>query len=414
MLKFKLGILSGIVIFLGVLAFSLFKSPTFIEVKAGNDDKITICHAKPADTAANGYDDIEVSTNSLINPQDNGGQHITEHDADIIPPFDYTTTDTVITKVCPNNYEDYGDPNLCRKSCTNGNDCVNGWKYKEKDEKTETVITPHHYDGKNYSDQGKAILDNGCVIPTPVCIETKSCPTTCHTDITITGDCGSITCTSNAPAEQNCPTGCGLEASTVSDGVCGVKQCSATSACPTPTPTPNCEEDESCPTPTPTVTPTPTPTVTPTPSTSTMESKLSADTLTCSNTDINVTMELKNNGVAGANIPVKFTYNNIVKTVTTNNDGKASVSFGYAKDDSVQADPEGGYSSQSVSISGPKDCPSVGGQVLGTTTVKPSGKVLGAYASTGVVEDTLMNVVGFLGVAMTTGGSLLYAKKKRS
>jgi hypothetical protein len=40
------------------------------------------------------------------------------------------------------------------------------------------------------------------------------------------------------------------------------------------------------------------------------------------------------------------------------------------------------------------------------------GEVLGAYAETGVVEDAIMNALGYVGGLMTMTGSLLYGKKK--
>ncbi len=42
------------------------------------------------------------------------------------------------------------------------------------------------------------------------------------------------------------------------------------------------------------------------------------------------------------------------------------------------------------------------------------GEVLGAYAGTGVVTDAIMNAVGAMGGLMTTAGSILYGKKKRT
>lgn len=51
------------------------------------------------------------------------------------------------------------------------------------------------------------------------------------------------------------------------------------------------------------------------------------------------------------------------------------------------------------------------GDVQGAATEK-SGQILGAYAATGVVEDTIMNLLGYLGGTMTAVGSALYGKKR--
>jgi hypothetical protein len=43
----------------------------------------------------------------------------------------------------------------------------------------------------------------------------------------------------------------------------------------------------------------------------------------------------------------------------------------------------------------------------------PQGQVLGAFASTGVAEDAIMNALGSLGGLMTLAGSVLYGKKRK-
>lgn len=90
--------------------------------QGNHNPNVTFCHAKPADTAANGYKKITTDANSLINPHDNGGEHISEHDADIIPAFTYYTHQ--------------------------GNTYV-----------------AHQYGGKNLDNGGQEILDNNCVRP---------------------------------------------------------------------------------------------------------------------------------------------------------------------------------------------------------------------------------------------------------
>jgi len=80
------------------------------------EHKVTICHATPADTAAEGWVSITVDVASVGYMQSG---HQDEHDADIIPPWSYT------------------------------------------DGNSDTVS----YDGKNWDATGQAILRNGCKAP---------------------------------------------------------------------------------------------------------------------------------------------------------------------------------------------------------------------------------------------------------
>jgi hypothetical protein len=88
---------------------------TALATKPNPAHKVTICHATPPDTAANGYVQLSVDVAS-VGYQHSG--HETEHDADIIPPYEYTAAD--------------------------GN--------------------TFSYPGKNFG-AGQAILNNGCVVP---------------------------------------------------------------------------------------------------------------------------------------------------------------------------------------------------------------------------------------------------------
>ncbi|MBN9151955.1 MAG: hypothetical protein J0H56_11140 [Micrococcales bacterium] len=88
-----------------------------------DNDKVPFCHAKPADTAANGWNMPPAADPGIIFQ----AGHATEHDADIIPAFDYWT-------------ESHG------------------------------VWTLNHYAGKNLTTvwggaTGAEILANGCMIP---------------------------------------------------------------------------------------------------------------------------------------------------------------------------------------------------------------------------------------------------------
>lgn len=76
---------------------------------------VTICHATPPDTAAQGYVSITVDVAS-VGYQQSG--HQDEHDADIIPAWSYTEGENTFS-----------------------------------------------FDGKNLDNGGQAILDNDCVVP---------------------------------------------------------------------------------------------------------------------------------------------------------------------------------------------------------------------------------------------------------
>ena len=188
--------------------------------------------------------------------------------------------------------------------------------------------------------------------------------------------------------------------------------CNAVSSSPTPTPTPSADPSA---TPTPTPTPSPEPTSSPTIITTSEESsrrsKLSASTVSCENMSFSAEVELKDNDVAQKNIKVKFVYDNQTKEATTNNDGKASVSFGFSKNDSVYVYPEEGYDSQSSHIQEPENCQS--GEVLGTST-EQTGQVLGAYAATGTANSIIADLLGLVGIVMTAGGFSLHASKRTS
>ena len=57
---------------------------TATDASAAPQPKVTLCHAKPADTAKNGWVEITISANAVIH-----AGHAFEHDADIIPPFNF-------------------------------------------------------------------------------------------------------------------------------------------------------------------------------------------------------------------------------------------------------------------------------------------------------------------------------------
>jgi hypothetical protein len=109
---------------------------------------VTYCHATPPDTAAQGY--IEITSDvASVGYQHSG--HQSEHDADIIPPYDY---------------DDFS------------------------------------FAGKNWDTAGQEILRNGCVVPsptpTPTPTPTEETPTPTETPVTCEFDCISV-CTDASP-----------------------------------------------------------------------------------------------------------------------------------------------------------------------------------------------------------------------
>jgi len=213
--------------------------------------------------------------------------------------------------------------------------------------------------GKNLSQAGQEILENECIIPTVEPTPTTS-PEPTPTDV------------------------------------------------PEPTPT---DEPQVTPTPTdePEVTPTPTDEpeqeVTPTPTEEPQAGKTSSlgYDISCNQGDFKATFDLKENGVATANILVNFTYNGLAKQATTNADGRASVTFPQQGSYDLKAAPDNGYPTQSMKVNMPENCPAgnpdpattpgVGGLVLGATTATnySNGQVLGVstMANTGVAEDLM-------------------------
>lgn len=90
----------------------------------------------------------------------------------------------------------------------------------------------------------------------------------------------------------------------------------------------------------PTSSPTPTPAL----------GKSSSLATSCTNSNFDAIMELKNNGVVQAGVKIKFTYKGSVKEATTESSGKATVGYTHTGDDEVKAEPENGYPSQTITI----------------------------------------------------------------
>ena len=92
-----------------LLAAGLLNGGVALATQPNPEHKVTICHAKPPDTAANGYNSITVDVAS-VGYQHSG--HEDQHDADVIPPYSYTGADgTVFT------YSGKGDQAILANGC---------------------------------------------------------------------------------------------------------------------------------------------------------------------------------------------------------------------------------------------------------------------------------------------------------
>lgn len=204
------------------------------------------------------------------------------------------------------------------------------------------------------------------------------------------------------------------------EGGCG-EDCGEGDPSPTPSPSPTA---------TPEGQPSPTPTATPAPDNkSGARSSLGAYGPKCENNNIVVTMELKDNGNAVTKRQVKFVYRNSTQTRDTDDNGRAEVTYNYDGDDAVSASADG-FPSQSIYISGVKNCPpnssndssKRSGSVLGasttasSTSTKKRGRVLGAstLAATGTSAETLFfsTAVGVMLIGAAGVATDLYLRKK--
>lgn len=340
------------------------------------------------------------------------------------------------------------------------------------------------------------------------CVETVTCDNACRAQTTVLqGRCGPVSCPANAPEAQACPTECGIPASEVPNGQCGLTRCPATSKCPImppsmssevacgkidltfKNPTPwffsfdyrvdneagtddaytamqisngpwaglffgqrfntvdvpagtnqtvnltfgedtgthdvayrlwrgaendlyldwvtkqvetNCKPDQE---PEPTPTPEPTPSPTPDDGKSGHRSSLSHDNLQCPNTDFEAVMDVKKDGQGAKDVKVKFTFNGVTKEVTTNENGRAKVSFVIGSG-TLTAEAEG-YPSQALNIQAP-DCGTSadpdngrGGQVLGATTLAETGSQSTYAAIMMVASGLFLSVASYYGYNQT-------------
>lgn len=99
------AVLAGVIAFtISLLVFGIIDAGA----KPGPSHKVTICHAKPADTAKNGWNLITVDVAS-VGYQKSG--HQDQHDADIIPPWSYTYEGETFS------YPGKGDQSILENGC---------------------------------------------------------------------------------------------------------------------------------------------------------------------------------------------------------------------------------------------------------------------------------------------------------
>lgn len=106
--------------------------------------------------------------------------------------------------------------------------------------------------------------------------------------------------------------------------------------------------------------------------------KTSSISLSCTNSDFDATLELKDNGVPKEGVKVKFTYQSQSGEATTNSDGKAQVGFTLdGEDKQVEAVPEDGFPSKTASINSSSCVESTSATVPTPTT----SSVLGLFTN---------------------------------
>lgn len=85
-----------------------------VATKPNPEHKVTICHARPPDTAANGWVEITVDVASVGYKK---AGHESEHDADIIPPYSYEDEDGNVF-----SYPGKGDQSILANGCEDPDD----------------------------------------------------------------------------------------------------------------------------------------------------------------------------------------------------------------------------------------------------------------------------------------------------
>lgn len=103
--------------------------------------------------------------------------------------------------------------------------------------------------------------------------------------------------------------------------------------------------------------------------------KTSSLSTSCTNSDFDAIMELKYDGVLQSGINVKFTYKGEVKEAVTGSNGKAQVGYTHTGDDTVNAEPENGYPSKSVTINASSCTTPTSTPIPPTLTPTPEGFV---------------------------------------
>lgn len=200
--------------------------------------QVTFCHATPPDTAAEGYTKLTSDKDSIFKDG-----HGNQHDADILPQFDYQVWEKTGTQlVCTPGYSEYGNATQCRKWHGGWNGY---WEYQNKVSEDVFGWVTHTFNAKG----DQSILANNCVVP-PVDV----CPNLDGNQATVPGgyhlEEGQC-----VPNQIVCDEGQHeVEGECVNDPILGCTDRSATNFDPEAT-----EDDKSCTYPTQTITTTETP-----------------------------------------------------------------------------------------------------------------------------------------------------------
>ncbi|HEX7017995.1 MAG TPA: hypothetical protein VF209_03755 [Patescibacteria group bacterium] len=173
-----------------------------------------------------------------------------------------------------------------------------------------------------------------------------------------------------------------------------------------------CPAPPASPSPSPTVTSAGTggPQPTPTPGPSGKEFRLNTDRLVCPNTTFDAVADVLDHGRGIGNVKVTFTFNGQTKETTTNDDGRAKVTFDSSADGTLIAKAEG-FEDRSYIVEVPAcEEPAVGvggpssseretqAEVLGATTLADTGRGQDFLALMLISTGFMLTAVSYLGM----------------
>lgn len=147
---------------IAVAITGMFLTREIAIVHANNDHSngnIRICHA----TGSNNNPYVNQSPNKNGTVDGHAGKSH-QNGNDIIPSFTYWSHEKIGTElVCPDGYDEYGDPTQCRR----WNWIKFKWEYKKKVLEDKYEWVQKTFDGQNWNAEGKAIYNNNCNLVKP-------------------------------------------------------------------------------------------------------------------------------------------------------------------------------------------------------------------------------------------------------